>query len=152
MIIAIVAKALNNVIGKNGTIPWEIKEDLAFFKQQTLHHYILMGRRSFEDIKRPLPQRKNLVLSSTLAPQKDITIVSSLQEAIDIAKDEDLYICGGAKLYEEAMPYCEYLYVTQINEIVEGDTYFPEISDDFEIIERRQGQGNYEFLTYKRIK
>ncbi len=148
MLIAIVAKSFNDVIGKNNSIPWEIKEDLAFFKQKTLHHYILMGRKTYESLPKILVDRKMIVLSRTLPKSDQYILVSSLQEAIDLVKDEDLYICGGAKLYEEALAYCDLLYVTQIFEEVEGDTYFPKIPSYFKLIDCKKGQGNYEFQTY----
>lgn len=150
MLIAIVAKASNNVIGYQGSIPWEIKEDLTFFKEKTMNHYILMGRRSYEDIGKPLPGRKMIILSTTLPPSKDYILVSSLQEAIDLVGNDDLFICGGARLYKEALPLCDLLYVTQIHEEYIGDTYFPAIPSNFKIIAERKGQGNYTFMTYKK--
>jgi dihydrofolate reductase len=126
----IVAMDRNRVIGADGGMPWHIPGDLRWFKQQTLNKPILMGRRTFESIGRPLPRRRNLVLSRH--PDKlgsaDVEAVSSLDEAIQrVADASELMIIGGAQIYQLALPRASRLIVTRIDSNYAGDTFFPEV-------------------------
>ena len=154
MIGLIVAYSKNHVIGNKGIIPWKIYGEQRRFKELTTGNVLVMGRRSFEEIGKPLPNRTTLLVSSTLK-YEDINCktVLSLDEAIRIAGDRDIYISGGAMLYKEALPLVDKMYVTVIEKEIEGDTYFPYFNEaDFEIIfeEKHEGENPYTYLTYEK--
>jgi len=122
----IVARARNGVIGRNGTIPWRLPEELAYFKRTTMGHPIVMGRRTWESIGRPLPGRRSIVISRTAgfsAPGAEV--VPSLDAALELAADApEVFVIGGARLYEEAAPRAQRMLVTELDADFEGDTYF----------------------------
>lgn len=150
MVGLIVARSKNNVIGKNGQIPWRIKGEQKQFKELTTGNIVVMGRKSYEEIGRPLPNRLNVIVSRTKKFEgENLITVSSVQEAIGIAKDEkllgqyevlkggerNLYIAGGYGLYKEAIAFVEKMYVTEVDIVIEdGDTFFPEFdSNEFDL-------------------
>lgn len=154
MIALIVAFTQNRVIGNKGHIPWKIKGEQKRFKELTMGNVVVMGRRSFEEIGRPLPNRTTIVISNT----KEFTgdncyTVGSLQEAIKLAGNRDVFISGGARLYEEALPIVEKMYITEIDKTIDGDTYFPKFAnEDFikEVDKRVEGEIPYTYMTYTR--
>ena len=149
----IAAVAENGVIGKDGGIPWAIPEDLQHFKERTMGHTIIMGRRTFESIGRPLTGRQNIVVTSTIKELAGCQIASSLKEAIELAEREQIFIIGGSMLYTEALPMADVLDLTFVHEKSEGDTFFPEINRElYEEAERKDFDGNppYSFVTYHR--
>lgn len=127
----IVAKSLNNVIGKDGAIPWRQPEDMAYFKELTEGSTVIMGRKTWESLPGKLKNRENIVLSSE--PQttwdklsvKPDEIYGFLDLAIEKAKFSNIFIIGGAQLYKEALPLADCLYMTIVKDMVEGDTFFP---------------------------
>lgn len=124
----IAAVARNGVIGRNGQLPWHLPDDLKCFKQLTLGHPIVMGRKTYESIGRPLPGRRNIVISETLkeAPT-GADLAHSLDAAIKLVADHDgpSFIIGGAVLYAAALPHAQTLHLTEIDAEVEGDAHFP---------------------------
>lgn len=151
----IVAMARNRVIGKQGTLPWHIPEDLKHFKRVTTGHAVIMGRRTYESIGHPLAKRRNIVVTrDESAAFSGCETASSLNEAVEEARSTDdcPFVIGGASLYEEALPRATELHITAIDRDVEGDTYFPaqELSE-FELIENRAGDTpDVTFLVYRR--
>lgn len=128
MISIIVAVAENGVIGGGNTLLWHISEDLQRFKRITQGHPVIMGRKTFESLGRPLPNRHNVVVTRRrdYAPE-GVTIVSSLEEAIAMfPPSEEIFITGGGQIYEQAMPLADKLYLTTVMHDYEGDTRFPE--------------------------
>ncbi|GIU11821.1 MULTISPECIES: type 3 dihydrofolate reductase [unclassified Shewanella] len=127
----IAAMANNRVIGKDNQMPWHLPEDLRHFKAMTLGKPVVMGRKTYESIGRPLPGRHNIVISR----QQDLVIdgvtrVSSFEEAKVAAGDcDELVVMGGGQLYEMLLSQADILYLTEINLTVEGDTYFPDWDD-----------------------
>ena len=154
MIALIVAFAKNQVIGNKGCIPWKIKGEQRRFKELTTGNVVIMGRRSYEEIGRPLPNRTTIVVSNTKNfDGENCLTAKSLAEAIRLAGDKDIYISGGAKLYEEALPLVEKMYITEIDSEIEGDTYFPPFEKDQfvkEINEKVDGEIPYTYVTYTR--
>ncbi len=132
MISLIWAMDNNRLIGANNQMPWGISDipaDMAWFRQHTLGKAVLMGRKTFESIGKPLPQRRNIILSR----QKDLQIegcevIHNLQNAVEIFKDEELMVMGGAEIYALALPYASKLYITQVAHTFEGDAWFPQLS------------------------
>jgi dihydrofolate reductase (trimethoprim resistance protein) len=157
MISMIVAVSKNNVIGNKGMIPWRIKGEQKRFKELTIGKSIIMGRKSYQEIGKPLPKRKTILISNTENIILDNCItVKSLNEAFEITKnEEEVFIAGGGQVYREAFPYSDRIYITVIDRIIEGDVYFPAINSN-EFIktyeERVQGQMPYTYYTYERRK
>lgn len=126
MIALIAAYDRNRVIGYQGTIPWHLPDDLEHFKKLTSHHTVIMGRRTYESIGHPLPERTNIIISTTLhLNEPNCFTVSSIDEAIDTAKDDTIFFIGGATIYKEALALVDTMYITEIDAIFEGDTFFP---------------------------
>lgn len=125
----IVAMASNRAIGLNGQMPWHLSADLKRFKQITMGSPILMGRKTFEAIGRPLPGRDNIVISrDTNYQQPGCRAFSDIDRVLQACADcPELFVIGGATLYEAMLPYADYLYLTEINKNFAGDTFFPEI-------------------------
>lgn len=128
----IVAKAENNVIGINNKLPWHLKDDLQNFKKITMGHHILMGRKTFESIGKPLPGRMSLVVSSEpKANQDSVFWFNSIFRAIKQAErngESELFIIGGEKVFKTALSLCDRIYLTEVHGDVKGDTYFPDLS------------------------
>ncbi len=128
---AIVAVAKNNVMGRDNDIPWYLPADLKYFKKTTLNRHIIMGRKTFQSIGRPLPKRTNIVV--TRQPYfiaTGIITAHSVDQALEMAYDngeEEVFIIGGAQIYEATMQYWDRLYLTQVDLTVDGDTFFPEV-------------------------
>ena len=132
----IVARSMNNVIGRRGKIPWNIEGEMSQFRELTLGNVVVMGRRTFEEIGRPLPGRKNIIVSKSKVFGGDIICtVGTLKEALEISEGENVYIAGGYGLYKDALPLVDVMYITEIHTTVEeGDTFFPEFDeDDFDL-------------------
>ena len=124
----IVATERHNGIGIHNTLPWRLPEDLAFFKRTTTGHTILMGRKTFESIGRPLPNRRNIVISRNPDWQHaGVETASSLAQAVELAGAGEAYIIGGAQIYVEALPLAAKLIVTEIDADYECDAFFPAI-------------------------
>ena len=154
MIALIVAYTKNQVIGNKGCIPWKIRGEQKRFRELTTGNVVIMGRRSYEEIGKPLPNRTTIVVSSTKNFDGDNCLTAkSLLEAIKLAGDKDIFISGGAKLYEEALPLVEKMYITEIDCDIEGDTYFPDFDRETfakEINEKYDGEIPYTYVTYTR--
>ena len=156
MIALIVAYAKNQVIGNKGCIPWKIKGEQKRFKELTTGNVVIMGRRSYEEIGRPLPNRQTYLISTTLkVEEENCHTVSSLSEALKLAEGKEIYIAGGGMLYREALPLADRLYLTLIDREIEGDTYFPEFNEEDYVCtmeERVEGEIPYTYLTLEKKK
>jgi dihydrofolate reductase len=154
-LIAIAAMASNRVIGRDGKLPWHLPEDLKFFKETTLGHPVLMGRRTFESIMarlgKPLPGRMNIVLSAAMPSPEGVHVIRSLDEIATLpGVTSPVFLIGGAQLYEAMLPLCDELLLTFIEEPHEGDAFLPVFEDSFvlsEVLGRGEG---YEFRRYTR--
>ncbi len=124
----IVAMDKNRLIGNVGEIPWYLPADFAYFKETTMGHPIIMGRMTFESIGKPLPGRKNIVLTRWEFVHEGVDVAHTLDEALkSCSTDEEVFIIGGAQVYREALPRAVKLYVTFVDGEFEGDIFFPEI-------------------------
>lgn len=145
MITIIVAIGNNYVIGKEGWMPWNLPEDLKQFKQKTLHHTVVMGRKTFESIGKPLPKRKNLVV--TRDPRWQVQGVEVISDFEDFLRQhhhsgEEIFIAGGAQIYRAALPYADKLIISHIDTDIEGDTFFPKWDrSKFDVIESVEYEG-----------
>ncbi len=125
----IVAMSSNRVIGVNNSLPWHLSEDLKHFKTLTTGHTIIMGRKTYESIGKPLPNRRNIVISRNLnAFYGGVEVVHSLEDAFSTSSnDKEVFIIGGSNIYEQSLHLVEHLYITEIKKAFEGDAFFPEI-------------------------
>ena len=128
----IVAKSENNVIGVNNTLPWHLKDDLQNFKKLTMGHHILMGRKTFDSIGKPLPGRMSLVVSSEpKANDNNVFWFNSIFRAIKYAEragESELFIIGGEKIFKYALSLVDRIYLTEVHGDIKGDVYFPQLS------------------------
>ena len=127
----IVAMTQDRVIGKNNTLPWPtIKEDMQHFRKITTGHPIIMGRKTYESIGRPLPKRTNIVITQQDNLKIDgCFIVNSFIEALSVEKADEVFVIGGASIYEQALPLADKIYLTMIKKSYSGDTFFPKITE-----------------------
>jgi dihydrofolate reductase len=150
----------NRVIGKNNQLPWHLPEDLKFFKRVTMGHPVAMGRKTHESIGRILPGRENIIITRNREfTNEGYTVIYSIEEFIAYCKekDEEVFVIGGAEIFNELLPVVDRLYITMIYEKFEGDTFFPEFSlMDFELVLQESGlcdeknPYDYEFFIYQR--
>jgi len=135
----IAAMSRNRVIGRGGAIPWHIPADLRRFRELTLGHTVIMGRKTFESIGRPLAGRKNVVVTGQAGYSPEgVVVVHSLAEAIESSyPDSELFICGGSEIYQQALPLCSRIYLTVLDLDLDGDRYFPPVpAKDFREVSR----------------
>jgi dihydrofolate reductase len=134
LISAIVAMANHNVIGRDNTIPWYLPEDLKWFKKHTLNHAIVMGRKCFESIGRPLPKRTNIVITRDMFYLVNgCVVVHSLSEALQIAENEgetEVFIIGGGEIYAQSLHLCNKIYLTEVHADIEGEIVFPNLLEN----------------------
>ena len=137
----IVAHADNRIIGKDNDMPWHLPADLAYFKQTTLGKPVIMGRKTFESIGRPLPGRKNIVITRNADYQAEgVEVVSSVDAALALTQGvEEVMVIGGGAIYQHCLPAADKLYITHIEANIAGDTQFPayDIEKDWQLIESK---------------
>jgi dihydrofolate reductase len=146
----IAALSENRVIGNGNRIPWHLPEDFKFFKATTMGHVLVMGRRTFESIGRPLPGRETVVLSRSGFVHPGIRTVASLQELDALLGGRLAFICGGAEIYRVALPRCSDMYLTHVKRIVEGDAFFPPFEELFEPTGVLQDHSEFRIVRYRR--
>tara|TARA_Y100000768_G_C23937049_1_gene663110 strand:+ start:441 stop:932 length:492 start_codon:yes stop_codon:yes gene_type:complete len=158
----ICAVSKNNVIGNKNKLPWNLSEDLKRFRKLTNDNVIVMGRKTYDSIGRPLPNRENLVLSKNKKLKIDnVKVFSSPKEILDFyytkKRKNDLFIIGGTFIYELFIDYCDYLLITYVNKEFEGDAYFPKVDwTEWELVSEEikydeKENLNYFFRDYKKI-
>ena len=136
MINIIVAVAQNGVIGKDGKLPWKLPVDMARFKKLTMGGIVIFGYNTFNEFKKPLVGRENIVLSTHTQSIDGVKVFDSLDKAIKYAKttDKEIFICGGESVYKEALNIADRLYITHIHATFDGDRYFPAVPDNFKCV------------------
>ena len=148
---AIVAMSLNRVIGAENKIPWHLPDDFKWFKQMTTGHVIVMGRKTFESIGQPLPNRETIVLSRSRFSYPGVRTIPSLDELSAQSGDRQIFICGGAQIYAQTLPLCSDLYLTLVKREVDGDTFFPPFEDQFRLVEEIRDTPEFKILHYQNI-
>jgi dihydrofolate reductase len=155
----IVSASENNVIGLKGKTPWHISKDMKRFKDITINHPVIMGRKTYESILetlgKPLPQRKNIVLSTTLNPGGEIHVARNIEEALKLLDNQDTYVIGGEKIYRLFLPLVNRIELTRIHQYFDGDAFFPETNwEEWSMILNQDDLSEegipYSFLTYLR--
>lgn len=160
MVNLVVARDVNGVIGNNGALPWHLKEDMAFFKSLTSGNAVIMGRKTYESIGKPLPNRLNIIITrnKNYKAPTGCVVCTSLEEAVRQWKNlHDLYIIGGGEIYREAIKLgvVDVMYITEVDTEVEGDTYFSYVFDPIAHnrlvllqVPSRGGQPSFEIVRY----
>jgi len=148
---AIAAMASNRVIGRDGELPWHLPEDFRWFKKLTMGLPMVMGRKTCESIGRPLPGRRNLVVSRqwTQAPE-GFELLDSTDALDELGLQGDVFVIGGAVIFEELLPRCEEVYLSYVFEQYPGDTFFPAFEDQFEMAEVLASYPEFELRRYVR--
>ena len=162
MIVSLVlAMAENRVIGREGKLPWHLPADLQHFKKLTLDHTVIMGRKTFEEIRHPLANRRNVVISRDPGFQpRGVTVVPSLKEALALgATEKEVFVIGGGEIFQLALPRADRLYLTLVHAQVPGDTFFPALDQTawaLEEEERHEADERhaypFSFRRYRRIR
>jgi dihydrofolate reductase len=149
---AVVAMASNRVIGKDGDLPWRLPEDLRWFKKVTLGFPIVMGRKTMESLGRPLPKRRNIVISRNLENVSEgFELARSCVDAVALlAGEEQASIIGGAQIYGEMIPLCDEVLLSYVHHPYEGDTVLPEFENEFEMVEVIYRDDDFELRRYVR--
>ena len=162
MIVALlVAMSDDGVIGRDNTLPWHLPRDLQWFKSLTTGHAIIMGRTTFQSIGRPLPNRRNIVLSRNPAFRaKDVEVAPTLEAALDLVRnDDEVFVVGGAAIYQLALPRAQRMYLTRVHAQVEGDVRFPDWRpDEWRLVWEEEHEADdghtspYTFQKFERIR
>jgi dihydrofolate reductase len=144
--------SLNRVIGAGNKIPWHLPEDFKWFKKMTTGQVIVMGRKTYESIGKPLPNRTTIVLSRSPLEIPEVRTIADLQQLDSLQAElagREIFICGGAQVYEHALPMCSDLYLTLVKRNVEGDTFFPAFEGRFALKEEILDQPDFKILHYR---
>ena len=141
--------SLNRVIGAGNKIPWHLPEDFKWFKKMTTGNIVVMGRKTFESIGKPLPNRDTIVLSRGEFSHPGVSVVRNLDELVPIMAGREVFIAGGAEIYRQALPLCSDLYLTLVKREVTGDAHFPAFEDAFELVATLQDNADFKILHYR---
>lgn len=143
--------SLNRVIGSGNKIPWHLPEDFKWFKSVTMGHVLVMGRKTFESIGRPLPGRETIVLSRAGWSHPSVKTATSLEQLPLSADDRrSVFIAGGAEVYRDALPFCDELLLTLVKHNLEGDAFFPPFEREFHLVETIRETPEFDILRYRR--
>jgi len=149
---AIAAMSLNRVIGSGNKIPWHLPEDFKWFKRVTSGHVVLMGRKTFESLGKPLPNRTNLVLSRRAEKIDGATV---LHDPADLSESDfaprEIFVIGGAEIYAQLLPRCTELYLSVVQRVVEGDAFFPAFEERWELIDVPLRAAEFEVRHYRNL-
>jgi dihydrofolate reductase len=156
----IVAMDIQQAIGLGNSLPWRLPADLAYFKRTTLNHTVLMGRKTYESIGKPLPNRTNVIITQNKDYNAEgCQIVHSVEEAVELAKNEEIFVIGGAEVFQLLMPAVNRLYITLIEHEFDADTFFPEFDIEDWVLESSEdgikddkNPYDFSFLVYTRLR
>jgi dihydrofolate reductase len=149
---AIAAMSLNRVIGASGRIPWHLPQDFKWFKRTTTGHVLLMGRRTFESIGRPLPDRQTFVLTRSAFACPGVRVLARLEDLAPVLAGHKVFICGGAEVYAQTLAYCSDLYLTVVRREVPGDTLFPSFEHIFTLTGTLAEEPEFRILHYQNTR
>src|SRR5256885_12530412 len=142
--------SLNRVIGAGNRIPWHLPDDFKWFKKMTTGQVIVMGRKTFESIGRPLPNRSTIVLSRKQTAIPGVQVCSELSEIDPDREERDIFICGGGQIYAQTLPLCSDLYLTLVKRTVEGDAFFPPFEHLFRLVEEMMNAPEFTIAHYEK--
>ncbi|VVB81514.1 Dihydrofolate reductase HdrA [uncultured archaeon] len=148
----IAAMTKSRVIGKNNQLPWHLSDDLKNFKKLTAGNTVIMGRKTFESIGKPWPDRNNIVISSSMSPTENIIVAKTVEEAVQKANSfkKEVFIIGGASVYFQALPFADKLYLSFVKDDYNGDAYFPELNQNEWKVEKKTDYPDFELIIFTR--
>jgi dihydrofolate reductase len=146
---AIAAMSENRVIGNGNKIPWHLPEDFKWFKKMTTGQVVVMGRKTFESIGKPLPNRETIILSRGPFQYPGVRTILDLGQIDPGREPREIFICGGAQVYAQALPLCSDLYLSLVKRVVDGDVFFPPFEDKFEKMETILESPEFTILHYR---
>lgn len=156
------AMTLNRVIGLNNQLPWHLPEDLQFFKEKTKGKIMIMGRKTFDSLPKPLPSRFHIVITRQNMESQHplVKYVNDFNQALELSKTlqgewpEEVFIVGGGEIYKQTLPYVDFVYLTIIEKDFAGDAYFPELPKTFALVEKNQRTEPFPFAfcTFKNLE
>lgn len=146
---AIAAMSENRVIARDGQLPWHLPEDFKWFKQMTSGSTIVMGRKTWESLPEPLPNRRHVVLSRSGISDVRVETLASLEDFDPDNYQGEVFVIGGGEIFRQMLPQCGDLYLTVVKRVVEGDTYFPEWEDDFAFVATLRETPEFEIRHYR---
>ena len=147
---AIAAMSLNRVIGAGNKIPWHLPEDFKWFKQMTTGNVVVMGRKTFESVGKPLPNRETIVLSRGSFSHPGVKTIRSLDDLPPLVAGREVFIAGGAQVYAQALPFCSDVYLTLVKREVAGDAFFPPFEAAFDLAEEIRDTPEFKILHYRK--
>lgn len=142
-----------NIIGKDNNIPWHISDDLKLFKKNTINNTIIMGRKTYESIGKPLPKRNNIVVSSKLKVDNEVKVCDTFEKAINLAENlgKDIFFIGGNQIYKSALKIADHIYLSLVKGNYSGNVYFPEYDKkDWQMIDSKE-YDKFTFIRYRKI-
>lgn len=142
--------AANRTIGKGGQLPWHLPEDLKFFRKLTTGHPIIMGRKTWESLGKPLPNRRNIILSRTLQVAPGAEIIREVHELAALSLSSPTYVIGGAEIYRLLLPGCVGIYLTVLHQEFSGDVFFPRFEEEFPVVSVLDSAPGVEWRLYRR--
>jgi dihydrofolate reductase len=157
----VAAMAENRIIGRSGGLPWHLPDDLQHFKRLTVDHTVIMGRKTYDEMKRPLANRRNVVITRNREfHPRGVTVVPSLDEALALgATEREVFVIGGGEIFREALPRAGRIYLTVVHAQIDGDTWFPEFESDGWVLEEEvdhpaddRHAWPFTFRTYRRLR
>ena len=149
----IAAMTKDRVIGKDNSLPWHIPEEMKHFRKLTLGNTVIMGSKTFASMSsKPLPNRNNIVLSSSLRPTEGIDVCRTIQEAVEKAKSygKEIFVIGGSSIYRQTIPLADKMYLSYIKKYYEGDTFFPAFDESEWEIETKEEHEAFDVVVYVR--
>ena len=147
---AIAAMAENRVIGNQNTIPWHLPEDFKWFKKTTMGQTLLMGRKTFDSIGRPLPGRQTIILSRNQLSIPDTVTVNKIESIETVATSDTIWVAGGSEIYQLMLPKCTDLYLSRVHQKPEGDTFFPKFENDFVLVSVLEKNSEFSIEHWKK--
>lgn len=149
---AIAAMGENRVIGHKGKLPWHLPDEFRWFKDMTMGHTLLMGRKTYGDVGKPLPGRKTIVLTRKGGKFPGAEVLSDWKKLNPKEVQGDLFVAGGAEIYAQMLPYCSDLYLTIVKQKPDGDAYFPPFEDTFELVDIIRETPEWRVLHYRNMQ
>ncbi len=151
MLALVAALTKEGVIGKDNKLPWRIPDEVKWFRALTIGHTVIMGRKTYDSIGKPLSRRQNIVLSRSTKKIPGVDVCATLDDAILRAHDPDIFVIGGAQIFNEALQKADVMFLSYVKGTYEGDAYFPQFDKDQWKVERKEDHSSYELVVYRRV-
>lgn len=157
MLTLIVAKTSNNCIGNKNSLPWELKDDMMFFKEKTINNVVVMGRKTFESLQKPLKNRKNIIITKQQKIINNVYIGNTINDALNLFPNEEVFIIGGEQIYKQTINLVNRMFITEIDANIDGDSFFPTFDENLWnkkllIIKNKDDKNQYNFKIFEYLR